>query len=402
MTWMKKLMLLGGLRYLLPVIESAHRMGYYVITVDYLPDNVAHRFSDEYHNVSILDREAVLELAKKLKIDGIMSFACDPGVLTAAYVADKMQLPSPGPYESVRILQNKGLFRDFLEKHGFNVPLHKSYTDKISPLDDVKNFNWPLIVKPVDLAGSKGVTRVDRECDLSAAVEMAFRCSFTKEIIIEEYLEKMGYASDSDCFSIDGEIVFSSFNCQYFDERAANPYTPAGFVWPSNMPQKSVDELESEVQRLISLLNMGTSIYNVETRLALNGKPYIMEVSPRGGGNRLAEIVKLVYGVDLIAANINGALGMPVSIAAHQSDTCWAEYIVHSEKQGKFRDLEIDEEFRCKYVVENDLWVSFGDKVEAFTGANQTIGTIVLHFDSEDQARLMLPRIKDYIRVVVD
>ena len=68
-------MLLGGLRYLLPVIEAAHKQGYYVITADYLPDNIAHKYSDEYCNVSIIDKEAVLKEAQRLQIDGIMSFA---------------------------------------------------------------------------------------------------------------------------------------------------------------------------------------------------------------------------------------------------------------------------------------------------------------------------------------
>ena len=85
----KKILMLGGLRYLIPVIQAAHELGYYVITCDYLPHNVAHKYADEYHNISITDKNAVLELAKELKINGIMSFAVDPGVLTAAYVCDK-------------------------------------------------------------------------------------------------------------------------------------------------------------------------------------------------------------------------------------------------------------------------------------------------------------------------
>ncbi len=90
---MKKLMLLGGSRYLLPVIEAAHKLGLYVITCDYLPDNMAHKYADEYCNISIIEKDAVLECAVEHQIDGIMSFACDPGVVTAAYVAEKMGLP---------------------------------------------------------------------------------------------------------------------------------------------------------------------------------------------------------------------------------------------------------------------------------------------------------------------
>ena len=66
---MKKLLLLGGSRYILPVIESAHELGAYVITCDYLPDNIAHKYSDEYWNISIVDKDAVFNAAKKNKID---------------------------------------------------------------------------------------------------------------------------------------------------------------------------------------------------------------------------------------------------------------------------------------------------------------------------------------------
>ena len=144
-----------------PVIEECHKLGYYAITCDYLPDNAAHQVSDEYYNVSIIDKDAVLKLAEELQIDGIMSFACDPGVVTAAYVAEKMGIPFQGSYASTLILQDKGLFRKFLWDNGFNCPHAKSYEKIEDAIKDVSFFNWPVIVKPVDSAGSKGVTRVD-------------------------------------------------------------------------------------------------------------------------------------------------------------------------------------------------------------------------------------------------
>ena len=98
---MQKLMILGGSRYALPVIKAAHDLGIYVITADYLPDNIAHKYSDEYCNVSIVDQDATLKIAQEKEINGITSFACDPGVVTAAYIAEKMGLPSAGTYEAV-------------------------------------------------------------------------------------------------------------------------------------------------------------------------------------------------------------------------------------------------------------------------------------------------------------
>lgn len=275
---MKKLMILGGSRYALPVIEAAHKLGIYVITCDYLPDNIAHKYSDEYCNVSIVDRDATLEVAQNLKIDGIMSFACDPGVITAAYVAEKMGLPNVGPYDSVCILQNKGKFRKFLAENGFNVPVAKSYKNIKDALGDINAFHWPVIVKPTDSAGSKGVTRVDNPKDLEKSIQYALRYSQSNEFIIEDFIIQHGYSSDTDSFSIDGELKFVSFNCQRFDQAAKNPYTPAAYSWPSSMTMEHQEELKSEIQRLLKLLKMKTAVYNIETREGMDGKAYIMEL----------------------------------------------------------------------------------------------------------------------------
>ena len=188
----KKLMLLGGIRYLLPVIKAAHEQGYYVITADYIPDNIAHRYSDEYVNVSIIDKEAVLKVAREKEIDGIMSFGVDPGVVSASYVQNQMGLPSFGPFESVEILQNKDKFRAFLTKNNFNVPLAKGFDSVESAMEEIYWYPWPVIVKPTDAAGSKGVTRVDKAEDLKPALEYAMQHSISGHIIVEEFIEKEG------------------------------------------------------------------------------------------------------------------------------------------------------------------------------------------------------------------
>ena len=88
----KTLLLLGGARYALPVIEAAHEVGARVVTCDYLPGNYAHRFSDAYVNASIVDREAVLAAAKECHADGVMSFAADPGVVSPPEAAGRRGL----------------------------------------------------------------------------------------------------------------------------------------------------------------------------------------------------------------------------------------------------------------------------------------------------------------------
>ena len=396
---MKKLMLLGGLRYLLPVIEAAHQQGYYVITCDYLPHNIAHKYSDEYVDVSIVDKEAVLKVAREKKIDGIMSFAVDPGVMTASYVQNEMGLPSFGPYESVCILQNKDRFRAFLTEHGFNVPKAKGFGSMDEALAAKDWYPWPVIVKPTDSAGSKGVSRVDRYEDLKPALEDAIEHSISGRVIVEEFIEKQGCSSDSDSFSLDGGLVFTSFSAQRFDGDATNEYVPAAFSWPSTFTDDQEAYLKSELQRLLTLLHMQTSVYNIETRIGTNGKPYIMEVSPRGGGNRLAEMARMGTGVDIITACVRAAVGDSVpTIKQKTFDGHWAEVILHSEKTGKFKQLNISPEV-VPYIKQTDLWVMPGDTVNTFRGANDAIGTLVLRFDSDIELGHAMNNVKVWCKV---
>lgn len=393
-------MLLGGIRYLLPVIKAAHEQGYYVITADYLPDNIAHKYSDEYVNVSIIDKEAVLAVAKEKDIDGIMSFGVDPGVVAASYVQNQLGLPSFGPYESVEILQNKDKFRLFLADNGFNVPKSKGFSSVEEALKDREFYEFPVIVKPTDSAGSKGVTRVDCFEELLPALEYAFAHSIKGNVIVEEFIEKRGCSSDTDSFVYNGELKMITFSAQRFDESAINPYTPAAYSWPSTFTKEEEAYLTSEIQRLLTLLRMQTSIYNIETRIGTNGKPYIMEVSPRGGGNRLAEVVRYATGVDMITACTRAAVGDSIDEIQQQPyNGHWAEIVLHANHAGVFEGLKISNDLPAK-IIEEDLWIKSGDYVSEFEGANNAIGTVVLRFDNAEGLEKAISHQGEWLKVV--
>lgn len=402
MSKQKKLMLLGGLRYLLPVIEEAHKLGVYVITADYLPDNIAHKYSDEYCNVSIVDKEAVLKAAQELQIDGILSHAVDPGVVSAAYVAEKMRLPFQCSYKAACILQDKSLFRQFLSENGFNTPHAKGYNNTEAALKDVDYFTWPIIVKPVDSAGSKGVTKVEKIEQLPHAIKTALASSISKHFIIEDFLDLDGYQSSADVFTIDGDLVYPAYSDQLFDKAAANPYTPAIEIWPASMNQQHQEELTSELQRLFRLLGVKSGIYNVESRVCTNGKAYIMEVSPRGGGNRIAELQDMATGQSLIKNEIQKALNVSMDgLSVPVYDGVWCNYILHSEVAGILDSVEIDKRFKEKHVRSIGLTKKPGDEIEVFMGANQSLGTLFLRFDTREELDNALVNIKKHINIKI-
>ena len=399
---MKKLMILGGSRYIIPVIQKAHELGCYVITCDYLPNNFAHKFSDEYCNVSVIEKESVLEAAERLKIDGIISFACDPGVVSAAYTAEKLGLPFQGSFEAVSILQDKGLFRKFLADNNFNTPKAKRYIDIAEALNDTDYFTWPVIVKPTDSAGSKGVNRVDSPENLLPAVKTAVANSHNGAFIIEEFLNITGFRSDSDHFTINGKLIFSAYDEQFFDSHSPNPYTPAKYIFPSAMKNHNQEILTHELQRLMKLLDMKTGLYNIEACIGIDGKPYIMEVSPRGGGNKLAELEDMAYNTSLVENEIRSALNMP--LIDFETNLCsgnWCSMVIHTKNSGIFKKLTIDNEIMENYVKLLEVWKNEGDIVRPFTGANMSFGHVFLRFNDREELESIMSHSDEWMNMEI-
>lgn len=218
---------------------------------------------------------------------------------------------------------------------------------------------------------------------------------------MEEFIEKQGCSSDCDCFSVDGRLVAAYFDAQRFDADAPNPYTPSAYTWPSTFTTDQEQYLAAEVQRLITLLNLKTSIYNVETRVGTDGKPYIMEVSPRGGGNRLAEMVRMGGGADMITAAVRAAVGMTPQIEYRPLSWYLMESVLHTETDGTFEELVIDYQFHRDHVLYTDLWVKRGDKVHAFRGANRAIGTLVMRFDTHEEMEHAYGNLNNICKIII-
>lgn len=399
---MKKILLLGGSNFQVPSVKASKKMGYYVITCDYLKNNPGHKFADEYYNVSTTDKQAVLALAKKLKIDGIVCYASDPAAPTAAYVAEKMGLPT-SPYKSVEILSNKDKFREFLTENGFNVPKSKGYAyfefDKAR--EELCEFKFPVMVKPVDSSGSKGVNKISRAEELKAAVSDAMTYSRCKRFIIEEYVEKYGYQIAGDGFSVNGKLVFRCFANEHFDTTGINPYVPVGESWPYNMPTCIHNKIHNEIQRALTLLDMNTQAYNFDIRIDEDDNVYLMEIGPRNGGNLIPQVIEYATGVDMVEYTIKAAMGEDCSdLCMVEPKGFWSNYMIHSQKAGILKEVWIDEEFKKNNIVEYKMMFHIGEKIDAFTGSNGTLGTMILKYDSQEEMLEKMNHMERWVRVI--
>ena len=401
---MKKVLMLGGSYFQVPSIKTAVALGFYTISCDYLPDNPGHKFAHEYHNVSTTDKEAVLELAKKLKVDGIVCYASDPAAATAAYVCEKLGLPT-SPYKSVEILANKDLFRAFLKDNGFNTPKAKGYSEISDAIKEISDFSFPVIIKPVDSSGSKGVTRLDDASKLKEQIEYALSFSRVKRFVIEEFVEKDGYQIMGDGFSVNGELVFRCFANNHFDVNSNNPFVPIGSSFPCTKPKEIQAKIHSEIQRLLTLLEMKTGAYNFEAFINKNGDVILMEIGPRNGGDLIPQVIKYSTGIDMVEYTVKAAMEMDCSDLKHvEPHGYYSYYAVHSHNTGILKEVWIDYIFRRNNLIEFNMFFKPGDKIEAFTGsgANRTLGIIIMKFSSEQEMLEKMDNIQNWIKVIVD
>lgn len=399
---MKKILLLGGSMQQIPSIEKAKEMGLYTITCDYLPQNPGHKLADEYYNVSTTDKDAVLELAKKLNIDGILAYASDPAAPTAAYVAEKLGLPG-NPYESVRILTEKDLFREFLSKNGLNCPKAKGYTSYKDAELQIEDFKFPIMVKPVDSSGSKGVVKVYSREQLKNAVDEALSYSRSKRFIVEEFINKKGYQVSGDGFSINGKLVFTSYGNELYSGKGTREYVALGEFWPSLLSDEMKIKVDSELQKLISALGMKTCAYNIEAIIDENDDVYILELGPRNGGSYIPQLIKYATGVDLVEYTIKGAMGEDCSdLKMQPTQGCWSNYMILSKKNGKFKGIWFDQKFRKNNLLHVYCTHNIGDEVHSYQNTTHSLGTILFKADNIEQMMEITSNIDRYYQVEVE
>ncbi len=398
----KRIMLLGGNFTQMTCTLAAKAEGYYVISVDYLPDNPAHKFADEYHNVSTIDKEAVLELAKKLNIDGIVSYASDVSAPTAAYVAEALGLPT-NPYDSVMIMTHKDLFRDFLKKHDFPMPKGAGFAmaQHDEAFEFFKTLTEPVMIKPIDSSGSKGVNRVNSNEEFESAWEEALSYSISKQVIVEEFVERQGYQIDGDAFVIDGEIRFWGICDQHHDDTCAK-YAPAGLSFPPTQDIDIQNDARNQIQRLFKLLGMHMGAYNIEYIVSKSGQVYLLEIGPRNGGNLITDTINAATGVNLAAYTVRQAVGDDVSdLTQKEPYRCATSYIVHALSDGIYKGIEIDPEIEKRIVIKQ-IYVKPGDPVKRFKNASDDVGALVLAFENTEEMCRIVDNMNDYIHVIVE
>lgn len=394
----KRILFLGGAYSQIPILLEAKERGYYIITCDYLPENPGHKLADEYYNVSTTDRFGILKLAKKIRADLVIAYASDPAAPVAAFVSEKLGLPG-NPFESVRILSEKDLFRQYLQDNGFQTPTFIQIKEKDHADEKLKSMKFPLMVKPSDSSGSKGISKVSCKGEINLAIKQAFKYSQNRKIIAEEFIDNEIADIHGDGFVVNGELIFSFLGDHIYCKKP-NPFNPIGTLWPSNIKKDFIHMVEKSVEEIIKGCGFNNGPINIEARINSEGNVYIMEIGPRSGGHFVPQAIQYASGFDMVKATLDVLLGNKI-IVPKQPTKYSAYYAIHSEIDGELVQLNISNRLK-PFIREFHQYISTGESVKSFHGANSAIGILLMTFDSYNEMENTTSKMHQYIDLKIN
>lgn len=302
-------MILGAGTFQLPAITKAIELGCHVITVDYLPENPGHKLSHQSINCSTLDKEGVLAAAKELKIHGICTFSSDVAVPTVAYVCEQLGLPGASVI-TAETMATKNRFREFLHRAGLNCPAFVAADN----YDDIKTalhgLRPPIIFKPVDTSGSRGVIRIDRidEQDCHAAFIQAQNFSRSRTVCIEEFVS--GVEVGGDAILLDGRVAFAAITHKHL-----KGFVVTGHNLPTNISTGDQERVIQEIESVCRVLDYRDGPLNFDAIVSPD-RITLLEMSARNGGNGIPAVIQRATDVDVERAALLLALGQAPDLPA--------------------------------------------------------------------------------------
>lgn len=382
---MKKLMLLGGSSQQVIAIKKAKELGLYTVLCDYLPDNPGQHEADKFYLVSTTDKNAVLEVARKENVNGIVAYSSDPAAPTAAYVAEKMTLPGV-PYQVAEAFCNKNLFREFLELNGFNVP-GSVEMDANSDSSIVEGLHLPIIIKPTDSSGSKGVTVIDDMAEFYKARDFANEFSRNGVLIAEEFIVRDHEdVIETEIFVLNGEVVSWGIMSSVRD-KYTNPLIPAAYSYPVTISDDRFNIVKAEVSKLVKATKVQNGAFNIEMVITKENKLYFLDAGPRNGGNMLPEYIGMISKSDLVEATIKAAMGESDKIHGIELDGLsggyYGLYVIHSNKEGILNSIEYKGE-TSRYLKRQHLFKEIGSYVKRFENSRDAIGLAFFMFPDKE------------------
>lgn len=302
---MKKNLAIIGASYLqLPLIEKAKEMGYTTHVFAWAADDVGEKAADCFYPISITEKEEITKICRDIGICGITSIATDLGAVTVNYVANALGLPG-NSMEATYKSSNKYLMRKAFKKHGDPSPV-SVLVDETSDLSSLQ-LKFPIIVKPTDRSGSRGIYKLESVEGLYEAVRAAMREGFEKKALIEEFAEGQEYSVEG--ISYHGTHHILAVTLKY--TTGAPHFIETGHLEPAPLNEAIYRKIEAVITHALNSLGICNSASHSEIKIDKDGNIKIIEIGGRMGGDCIgSDLVCYSTGIDYTRAVIQVACGI--------------------------------------------------------------------------------------------
>lgn len=324
----KNLAILGASYLQLPLIEKARAMGYTTHVFAWAAGDVGEAAADHFYPISITEKDAILDACRQIGVCGVCTIASDLAAVTVNYVAHGLGLPGNSPAASLRA-SNKHAMRQAFAAGGDPSPRSLRVENAAGAAKAAAALTWPVIVKPADRSGSRGITKLTDPADtaaLAAAVDAALAQGFAPYALVEEFACGQEYSVE--CISCEGRHHFLAMTQKY--TTGAPHFIETGHLQPAPVSPELLARVQQVTFHALDTLGITDSASHTELKIDANGRIALIEIGGRMGGDYIgSHLVPLSTGVDFVRAVIDVAVGRAPDLhPAHAPAAAAVRYIL--------------------------------------------------------------------------
>ncbi|WP_029233397.1 ATP-grasp domain-containing protein [Butyrivibrio sp. VCB2006] len=343
---MKKIAIIGASYLQAPLILKAKEMGLETHVFAWKAGDIGETLADFFYPISIIEKEEILDKCKQINVDGICSIASDLAVVTVNYVAQQMNLVG-NSQNSTLLSTNKHLMREAFAQN--NDPSPRSIM--VNSIKDINcELSYPVIVKPLDRSGSRGIVKVYDPSKLDEAIETAEEQGFIKKALVEEFVEGNEYSVE--CVSWKGHHTFLAMTKKY--TTGSPNFIETGHIQPSGVDEQTINRVKEVVSHALDSLQIKNGASHSELKIDSNGNIVIIEIGARMGGDFIGStLVHYSTGIDFVKAVINIALGEEPSLKPDRKVSAVGIHYICTQEDIDMYNRVSDE--HPEYLVEADI-----------------------------------------------
>lgn len=397
---MKTIMIIGAGNAQVPLIEAAKKENYHTIVCDLNPEAPGVSIADEYFRVSTKDRDSLLNVAEKNHIDGIVANS-EYAMCDAAYIAENLNLIG-NPEQGISILSSKSRFREMQKEIGLFTP--RFMVIESAEQLNLKDIAFPVIIKPDESSGSRGVNLITDPDDMENMLNTARKFSRNGKMIIEEYIP-MPFRSviEGEIYINNGEILWDGLFQTIRSESV--PRRPMTYIFPLTETKERTDIAKKALIKVFCAAGIVHGEFNVELYITDEGVPFIIEINPRQGGYDLPQYVKEHCGIDGYRFLVTTSVGDDEYWKSLKEFERENRHIIHHMlfpgRSGKFMGISISDAIEDRvYRVHMD--VEDGEVLDETFDASSSIGYVDLELDSCEDQKAVSSKIEELIKVKIE